>query len=534
MEILSIKNLSFSYPKSEKKVIDSLSMSIEQGDFVVLFGRTGCGKTTLLKLIKKELSPAGEEKGEVLFCGVDKKNLSLRDSAEGIGFVMQDAENQIVTDKVWHELSFYMENLGYPSEKISLRVGELSNYFGITPWYGKDTVHLSGGQKQLLTLASVMTATPKLLILDEPTSKLDPISAREFISTLKKINTELGTTILLCEHRLEEVLPVADKALYMEEGKVAFSGTPRKVCSHLAGTTYEKILPVPSRVFLATGGKGELPLSVKEGRAYLSEKSLKPSLPQTERRAEKKTLEMKNVWFRYEKGEADVLKGADLIVYQNEILSVVGGNGSGKSTMLKLLAGIKKPYRGKIFLDGKNISGILRKDLYKNNIAYLPQNPKTVFMHDRIGDDLGKNAEEEITAMGVGELLERHPHDLSGGELQKCAIAKILTKKPRVLLLDEPTKGLDGFAKEELIGLLKELKKDRTIVLVTHDVEFAALASDRCCLLFGGETLPPAHPQKFFTDNYYYTTSASRLSRGKTEGVVTCEQLISALNHDED
>ncbi|MBO4539518.1 MAG: ABC transporter ATP-binding protein, partial [Clostridia bacterium] len=295
MEILSIENLKFRYPKSDKWVLDGLSLRVKQGEFVVLSGSTGCGKTTLFKLIKKELTPAGEEIGKVVFRGKDKEELSLRESAEGIGFVMQDPENQIVTEKVLRELSFYMENLGYAPAVIAARVGELSNYFGITPWIGKDTFHLSGGQKQLLTLASVMTVFPDLLILDEPTSRLDPIAAGEFIATLKRINTELGITVLLCEHRLEEVLPIADKFAYMEDGKISYFGEPREVCRALAERSAEEFLPAATRIWYLTRKKGEPPLSVKDGKNYVGENfsAKKLPLPQTEKG--KELLRMTNV-----------------------------------------------------------------------------------------------------------------------------------------------------------------------------------------------------------------------------------------------
>lgn len=530
MELLSIENLKFRYPKSEKWVINDLSLSVSKGEFVVLSGPTGCGKTTLFKLIKKELSPTGEESGKIVFRGKDKKDLSPRESAEGIGFVMQDPENQIVAEKVLRELSFYMENLGYPSATIAARVGELSNYFGITPFINRDTFHLSGGQKQLLALASVMTVFPDLLILDEPTSRLDPIAAREFISTLKRINTELGVTVLLCEHRLEEVLPIADKFLYMQNGAIAFCGEPRSVCLSLSENGKEDILPAATRIWCATGKKGDAPLSVKEGKAYLDDYFTRKVVLCPAVKKGEEALRASDVWFRYEKNDPDVLKGADFTVYRNEILTLVGGNGSGKSTAIKLLAGIKRPYRGKITLFGKNLRKISREELYNNNISYLPQDPTLLFVRDTVGEELGEEGRRLAEEKGLKHLFSSHPHDLSGGEMQKCALIKLLSAHPKILLLDEPTKGLDAEAKKDLTNLLKELKKTLTVVIVTHDVEFAAEVGDRCALLFGGEVLPPAHPQAFFCENYFYTTSASRIARGMIEGAATVEQIVSCYD----
>ncbi len=527
MELLSIENLKFRYPKNNEWVINNLSLSVNKGEFVVLSGPTGCGKTTLFKLIKKELSPNGEESGKILFSGKEKKEISALESAEGIGFVMQDPENQIVAEKVLNELSFYMENLGYPPATIAARVGELSNYFGLTPLIGKDTFHLSGGQKQLLALASVMTVFPDLLILDEPTSRLDPITAREFIATLKRINEELGVTVLLCEHRLEEVLPIADKFFYMENGAISFGGDPRSVCLSLSENGKEEILPAAARIWCATGKKGEAPLSVREGKAYLEDYFTKKTIACPIEKRDEEALRASNVWFRYEKNEADVLCGVDFTVYRNEILTFVGGNGSGKSTVIKLLAGIKKPYRGQITLFGKNVRKIRKEELYADNISYLPQDPTLLFVRDTVGEELGEEGRLLGEEKGLKKLFNAHPHDLSGGEMQKCALVKLLSARPKILLLDEPTKGLDAESKKDLMCLLKDLKKTLTVVIVTHDVEFAAEVSDRCALLFGGEVLPPAHPQKFFTENYFYTTSASRVARGIVDGAVTVEQIVS-------
>lgn len=215
MALLQIENLSFRYPKSERLALDSVTLNIHAGDFVVVCGESGCGKTTLLKLLKRELAPAGEKNGSISYNELLQEELDPRVSAHEIGYVLQNPDNQIVTDKVWHELAFGLENLGIPTQVIRRRVGEMASYFGIQDWFRRNTDELSGGQKQLLNLAAVMVMQPKILILDEPTSQLDPIAAADFIATLQKLNRELGLTILLVEHRLEEVFPIADKVLFM-------------------------------------------------------------------------------------------------------------------------------------------------------------------------------------------------------------------------------------------------------------------------------------------------------------------------------
>lgn len=545
MEILALEHLTFSYPGQTRRAVDDVTLHINRGDFVVLCGRSGCGKTTLLRLLKKELAPHGSRSGEILYCGKPVGDIDDRVSASDIGFVAQSPEGQIVTDKVWHELSFALENLGYDTGAISLRVGELSNYFGITPWFRNKTQTLSGGQKQLLNLASVMTVSPKLLLLDEPTSQLDPIAAADFIFTLQKINRELGTTIVLAEHRLEELLPVADKVAVMEDGKLLAYDAPKKVCLSLRDHPISAGFPSAVRIWQSLAGKGECPLTVKEGRAFLEENCASPEISTTvSRKVQHGTpsVRLSDVWFRYEKDGDDVLRGADITVYGGEIFCILGGNASGKSTALKLMAGLKKAYRGQIEILGKPLRKYKNGELHRHTVSLLPQDPQTVFTADTVMEDLadisqvmGYKKEEtqekiiELTnILGIDDLLDRHPHDLSGGEQQKCALAKVLLTEPRILLLDEPTKGIDAYAKLTLKGILAGLKsRGLTIIIVTHDVEFAAENADRCSLLFDGELLAPAAPEQFFGFNNFYTTSASRISRGIINNAVTAEAVIA-------
>ncbi len=390
MEILALKHLTFSYPGQEQKAIEDISMRIRSGDFVVLCGQSGCGKTTLLKLIKKELAPHGNLEGEILYCNKPLYKTDDRVSASEIGFVAQNPEGQIVTDKVWHELSFAMENLGYENSAISLRVGELANYFGITPWFRKQTQTLSGGQKQLLNLAAVMTVSPKILLLDEPTSQLDPIAAADFIATLQKINRELGTTILLAEHRLEELFPAADKVAVMENGRLIAYDSPRQVCMTLKNNPISAGFPSAVRIWQSLEGKNECPLTVKEGREYLEE-NFEPSLCNHVSRKSDfgiPFIQMSDIWFRYAKEEEDILRGADVTIHGGEIFCILGGNASGKSTLLKLIAGLRKAYRGKIEILGKSIQKYKNGGLYRHMVSMLPQDPQTVFVAGTVKEDL--------------------------------------------------------------------------------------------------------------------------------------------------
>ncbi len=548
MDILQIENLRFRYPDAEKDALDGVSFHVRAGEFVVLCGESGCGKTTLLKMLKRELSPHGEKSGRIVYNGVEQAALDDRTAACDIGYVLQNPENQVVTDKVWHELAFGLESLGFPTGTIRRRVAEMASYFGIQTWFRQNTGELSGGQKQMLNLASVMVMQPQVLILDEPTSQLDPIAASDFIGTLRKLNRELGLTILLVEHRLEEVFPLADRVMMMEQGRILLYDRPEAVGARLRELRADHPmlagLPSAVRIFQALEVDAPCPLTVKEGRDFLSEHFL--AAGQGERppvaRREKIALEMKNVWFRYERDLPDVLRGVTFAAYEGETFCILGGNGTGKTTALSVLAGLNRAYRGRVLIGGKKIGEYKGNTLYRHNVALLPQNPQTVFLKKTVREDFQEIArvmeygEEERTALieeiagklGITRLLDKHPYDLSGGEQQKAALAKVLLLKPKILLLDEPTKGVDAYSKRNLLSILRELKAEGiTIVIVTHDVEFAAAGADRCALFFDGEIISVDTPAAFFANNNFYTTAANRIARHLYRDAVSCEEVVA-------
>ena len=549
MEILSIKDLTFSYPNKENFALQNVNLSINSGDFVVVCGQSGSGKTTLLRMLKKEIAPYGEKQGAVFYKGEDVEKLDDKISAQKIGFVFQKPDQQIVTDKVWHELAFGLESLGYDSDYIRLRVGEMANYFGITSLFRKKTTELSGGQKQLMNLASVMAMSPDVIILDEPTSQLDPITANDFITTLKKINDELGLTVIIIEHRLQEVFPIADKVAVMEDGKVICYDTPRNVCEKLSNHPMSQGFPSAVRIWQKSGSKGECPLTVKEGRNFInsnfSERKLplRNTIPNTE-----DIITLKDVFFRYEKGGNDILSGTNLSIKKGEHFCILGGNGSGKTTTLKIFAGLLKPYRGKVIIDNNKMTKKTTADFNRLGVAMLPQNPESVFLKSRVIDDYTElckikgieksNYEDKINSvaekLGIKDLLENHPYDLSGGEIQKCALGKVLISEPKILLLDEPTKGVDAYSKIALSKILQEIKSDGvTIITVTHDVEFASIVADRCGLFFDGEVLSSLVPQEFFSKNNFYTTASSRISRDKFANAVTVDDVVSLIKEEQ-
>jgi len=530
VEVFNIKKLSFSYPESDFRAISDLDLSIAAGEWVTICGSSGCGKTTLLSLLKPSVAPGGDKTGEILFNGREISSLSLREQAAKIGFVMQNPDNQIVTDKVWHELAFGLESLGFESDVIRLRCAEMAAFFGIGDWFYADTASLSGGQKQLLNLASVMVMQPEILLLDEPTSQLDPIAASEFLQAVHKLNRELGTTIILTEHRLEEALPLSDRLLVMENGRIFAQGSPHDVIHALRKANHGifRAMPTPVRVHAAVENALPCPLTVRQGRQWLENYAADHAVSEkAEPRAvnrpvsENAALEIRNGWYRYSKDGADVLRGVNLKVYPGTITALVGGNGAGKSTTLALAAGLSKPQQGKVVKNGKT--------------ALLPQNPQALFLRETLHRDLSETAADEAALSKVSELcnlsdlLDRHPFDLSGGELQRAALAKVLLTNPDILLLDEPTKGVDAEFKAAFIKILSELSKSGTsILMVSHDVEFCAECADVCAMMFDGEIVSCDEPCSFFDENSFYTTAANRMSRHRIDGAITAADVISA------
>ena len=445
MAYINIEKLKFKYPLSESYVLSDISLEIEQGQIVVICGKTGCGKSTLLRNLKKEISPSGELEG------------TINIQTDNIGFVFQNPEHQIVTDKVFHELAFVLENEGVPSDIIRLRVTEIAEYFGITDWYFKSVGELSGGQKQILNLASVMVANPDVLILDEPISMLDPIAKETLLHLLRRINRDFGTTIIMSEHDIGAVKDLADKVLVLEDGKLSNN----------------------------TG------LWEKELEEYNAIKKEVEYIP------DEKVLSCKNVWFRYKKDEPDVLRGLDFSVNKGEIFCMLGGNGTGKTTALLILSKVLKAYRGRVKTD--------------KQIGLMPQDAKQLFACESVGEELDEVYKDEdkknevINMMGLVDLLKTHPYDLSGGEQQKLALAKVLSNNPEIILLDEPTKGLDIFFKEELAWLFKELKNQgKSIIIVTHDLAFCKKIADRCGLLGQGELIGVNTAEEFFKNAKFY------------------------------
>ncbi len=558
MAHFEIKDLSFCYSTApDQPVLDHVSLKIEQGEYVTVCGRSGSGKTTLLKHLKSVLALNGRIRGEIFFQGIPLKEVDQRRQSSEIGYVMQNPDNQIVTDKVWHELAFGLESLGYDQKTIRLRVAEMASYFGIQDWFHRNVSELSGGQKQLLNLAAIMAMQPSVLILDEPTSQLDPIAASDFLNTVRKINRELRTTIIITEHRLEDILYASDRVIVMEEGKVLANDRPEKIGEFLKEKNNHMFAAMPTPVQIYYGVQEQCqtqqpgnscPLTVREGAQWLDQLFSGKTLKETkvekgdqyiDEEIKDPAVELKEVWFRYERETPDILKGVSLKVPKGSLFAIVGGNGTGKSTTLKVVSGICKPYRGKVMIDGRKIEKYKSRELFKGLLAMLPQDPQSLFVHKTVKEDLSEmlsqkdpKREEKILKTAqiceITELLDSHPYDLSGGEQQRAALAKVLLTEPKILLLDEPTKGIDSFFKLQFAKIMEKLKTQGvTIVMVSHDVEFCARYADTVSMFFDGGIVTTNTPNRFFSGNSFYTTAANRMSRHLFENTITNEDVIA-------
>ena len=539
MELYQLQALTFSYPGQDQPALSSIHLDIHPGEWLTLLGASGCGKTTLLRQLKPALTPHGNRRGHILFQGQPLEQLSPAQQASQIGFVLQSPEDQIVTDKVWHELAFGLESLGLPREVIRARVAEMASFFGLEDWFDRDTASLSGGQKQLLNLAAIMAMDPQVLLLDEPTSQLDPIAAQTFLDCLSRINRELGTTIVLSEHRLEQALPLSHRCLFLEDGQLRFLGSPQELGRFLRQQEHPMVqaMPTPMRVWMSVGEQGDCPVTVSEGRQWLGSFAqrhpLSPLPLVSSPPPAPAALEARELWFRYQKEGEDVLKGLSVSIPRGSRFAILGGNGAGKSTLLSLLGGGNRPLRGSVSLLGRPLSQWGKEELYQGGLAVLPQNPKALFSARSVEEELSLAApppdrlKEVITLCHLEGLLGRHPYDLSGGEQQRAALAKVLLAQPQVLLLDEPTKGMDLPFQEEFAALLEALSaRGITVVLVSHDIEFCASHATHCALLFGGILTAQGEPHSFFSQNRFYTTAASRMARDLIPQAITSQELI--------
>jgi len=534
METISVKGFSFAYPGEARSALSDIDLAVKKGEFFVLCGPSGSGKSTLLRQFCTAMTPHGTCTGEVFFEGAPLASIDHRSQSMRIGFVQQSPDRQIVTDRVWHELAFGAESLGMDKETMRRRIAEMVSFFGIGHLVFREVNLLSGGQKQLVNLASVMVMRPELLVLDEPTGQLDPIAASSFLSMLSRINREFGTTVILSEHRLDEALPLADRMAVLDGGRLLCVGSPREVCLQLKDLTHPMFasMPAPIRIWYGVGEASDCPITVREGAdwltQYAAEHTLTPSFHREPRSLEEDwVLKAEDLSFRYDKNADDIVKGLSFTVRGGQLYTLLGENGCGKTTVLRLCAGLLRPDSGSVQRVGR--------------IAYLPQEPMALFTQKTVYGELSEMVDSDpahrdaqldaVLQMAekcrLQTLLDRHPNDLSGGEQQRVAFAKLLITQPDLLLLDEPTKGLDADAKQDLAIMLEAFLADgHAVLIVSHDIEFCASYADACGLLFAGSIAAEGTPRDFFSGNAFYTTQSNRMARTHLPNAITAEDVI--------
>lgn len=541
-----LNNVSFAFPGG-REVLKNIDLEIEKGELVLLCGKSGSGKTTLLRLLKPALAPVGVFSGSVEFFGEDGKSFSPLKAAEKIGFVMQNPETQAVTHKVRSELLFGLENLGLSAEEAAFRVAETAALFSLENVLDCKIAELSGGQKQLVNLAAVVAMRPSALILDEPTAQLDPVCAKRLLDVVLTLCREYGVTVIITEHRLEKLLEYADRLLVLEDGGLIYNGRSEKLPPELLlkNDFVGAAVPGYMRLHAALSLEGEAPVSLSRARRELFSlfgEGVHFKTPERKRTAPSKetAVRLKDVWYSYD-AKSFLLRGVDLKIQKGAFFALLGSNGAGKSTLLDLVSGLTECKKGKIEIFSKNIKKYAKGELYKNNVALLPQKCEALFAGPTVFEDLesvlkidgiskAERRERIFRAASFCEiepLLSSHPYDVSGGELQRCALAAVLLKKPRLLLLDEPTKGMDAVFKKSFASKIRELcQSGVTVVMVSHDTEFCAAYCDECALLFDGEIVLCKEAKSFFEGNFYYTTTASRLTRGLFENAVTESEVL--------
>ena len=524
MELVRAQKLSFTY-SGGAKALSCASMTVGEGEFVLLVGASGCGKTTLLRLFKPEIAPFGELHGELELLGT-KAQRGM--AVPKIGFVMQDPQAQAVSDTVNGELAFGLINQGLAVEEISRVIGETASFFGISQLMDRRLDTLSGGERQLVSICSVMVMKPKLLILDEPLSRLDPLAAARLVELLGRINRETGAAVLIAEHHCEGLFELCDKAYFMNEGKILDCCRKEEKFS----TGFNSFLPCAARIASVSKVYKKTPLNVREGISFLRENYSAVQIEIRQAASASTVLEGQELYFSY--GEKTVLSGCNVKLLQGEVLSIIGANGCGKSTLIHCLSGAVKPSHGKVKLFGKGLKSYKNGSLYRNNITVMPQEPQDIFTKQSVGEELDYAAglfsaevmkEELVKRLELSKIMDTHPYDLSGGELQIFALARLLMTDPKVILLDEPVKGLDPDSRTKVGQLIRELAAEgRSVLMVTHDLEFAAEYSDRCAMLFDGALQGQLTTGELFTRNEFYTTPAARICRGHFQGVYTVAQ----------
>jgi len=544
LPLYKVENLTYYYPEAEKAALNNISMEIEDGEFVLVAGGSGSGKSSLARALAGLIPDfyGGRIGGKVYFQGRDIRAMDRGKLAREIGMVFQDPEKQIVQTHVEAEIAFGLENLGLDNEEMLRRVAEVVCFMDLEKIRGAFTANLSGGQKQKLALASVLAMQPRALVLDEPTSQLDPVAAEDILNLVKRLNEEMGFTVIMIEQRLERCLHLADRVLIMEKGGIAYDGNAREVARSAIKSGMPFVPPVAR--FFAGLEVPSVPLTVKDGRkmlrSFISNKNHGEEKQDVLRHGgglsthapeQKSAVRLKNLWFTYPGGQ-EVLKDVNIDIKEGEFVAILGENGAGKSTMLRQLTGLLRPDRGTVEVLGKDVGRNGYKEI-RRHTAYLSQNPNDYLFQDTVEDELLftlKNFGFKDKS-AVDEMLERfhlaryrrvNPRDLSSGERQRVALASVLVMSPGLIILDEPTRGVDFRLKAELGRFLQqETAKGRTVIVVTHDVEFAAEYAARVVMMFSGRVVSDGGKHEVLGKSVFYSPQLGKMCRGICDGVLT-------------
>ena len=540
MEAVKIENVTYWYPESSRPSIENINLSIKQGELLLLAGPSGCGKSTLLRLINKLVPDyyGGKISGEVYLWGKKLRDSSRRDIASRVGMVYQHPEKQIVLQDVERELAFGLENLNTDMKKMKRNVSEVISFLNLQNIKERSTMNISGGEKQKLAIGSVIAMDPEIIIFDEPISQLDPIAAEEVINCISRLNRDMGKTVIMAEQRLDKCFEIADRIVFMEEGRIIEEGTALSIPHSI---TKRCFLPVIPYMFRSAQWE-HIPLNVKEARSMIldydystinsPENNLKDSCP---------VLQITGLSFEYEKNTS-LLKNVNLTLNKGEFLTIMGENGAGKSTLFKIVSGLIDGYRGQVKVNGKNIKSMETVERVKT-IGYLSQNPNDYLGRDTVFDEVAytlrnigefnvDRVNQMLDRMDLMGLKEKNPRDLSGGEKQRTALACTIIASPEILILDEPTRGMDWDSKESLGGYLRSLCDSGTsVVLITHDVDFAADYTDNIALMFDGSIIASGECRNMVKDAIYYSPQAAKVFRGlcsivKTSEAIQCLKVI--------
>jgi energy-coupling factor transporter ATP-binding protein EcfA2 len=536
--VIELREVTYSYPAGELPVLKDLSLEVSEGEFLLVIGASGSGKSTLLRCLNG-LVPhfyGGTFLGHIRVANRDPLAEGPRGMSEVVGFVLQDPESQFVVDSVEDELAFAMENHNLEPSVMRKRVEEVLDQLNIAHLRHRKINTLSGGEKQRVAIGAVLTLQPDVLVLDEPTSQLDPQAAEEVLTTLQKLNVDLGLTVVLSEHRLERVVQYADRVIYLPGcGEPPLLGSPSEVLT--------EIDLVPPLVKLAKEMEWHpLPLTIKEGlpfarglSAHLDAQETTLVSEHTTQSDQSPVVDIRDVWFSYNGHEA--LTGLSLSVAPGEFVALMGRNGSGKTTLLKHVVGLLRPERGRVELWGKDIRGQNVEDIARR-VGYVPQNPNSMLFADTLRAELDFTRRSHgLTTGDYDELLQRlhlssfadsYPRDLSGGERQRAAMAAVLVADPDVILLDEPTRGLDYDHKQSLAQFLTHKQHEgKAIVMSTHDVELVAQCAERVVILGEGQIVVDGPARQVMSDSMVFSSQISKLFRD--ERFVALDDVLRAV-----